>query len=214
MAASAFLIRVSPSRPCSGKITDSNAARHKKALIEVVELWSNYAQETCGNCRHFKRLLDPSEHHDELISDSNVQIVSCSRVTSPNLFAALLKKVIPSRMAEGIVNNLKLIEIEEEHCNLVVVAPGTSYCLCESVQKERSIREPCQSIMVCKIVDSFFSDLAVGDVGQCSLRNRGPFPKDHALCARFPSTRSCCRLCDLPDIRCYVRFRLLNPDLA
>src|SRR5689334_4744939 len=117
----------------------------------------------CDRCIGW--ILHVSQHDQELIATNPGDRVLGSAPGFES-FRDFLKKQIPHRMTQRIVDVLKSVEIEKEESHFVFLPEGASQCFRHSIAKECTIRQSRQSIIVSKELHSFVGDFSIRDVAK------------------------------------------------
>ena len=76
----------------------------------------------------------------------------------------LAQKRVPGIVAEGVVDGLERIEVEQHQRHGLVAAPAAADRMSEAVLEPPSVRQAGQSIMVGEVAHALLGALALGDV--------------------------------------------------
>jgi hypothetical protein len=103
---------------------------------------------------------------------------------APAACADLQQQTVPAFVAEGVVDRLEAVEVEQQHRGAAAVAPCLQQALAQAVVEQRAVGQVGERVVVGEVQDARFGLLAFGDVGEdadvvarLSVRPLAPRPR-------------------------------------
>ena len=92
--------------------------------------------------------------------------VSLSRTQSPSRSRDIAAAVVAGLVAEGVVDDLEAVEVEQHHRNHLFAAVSARHRLVQAVVEQDAVGKLGQRIVVGQVMKAFLVGLDGGDVGK------------------------------------------------
>ena len=116
--------------------------------------------------RHERGVLglgDLRQDHDELVATETSQCVLAPQ-TARQPAGHVDEHLVSHIVAEAVVDDLEIVEVEEQHGQRGGAAPGPNQRLLHAVGEEKSVGEPGQRVVVREVLETLLGLLPLGDV--------------------------------------------------
>ena len=111
------------------------------------------------------RPVDDGCQHREFVPTEACNQIRVADI-QPKPLSDHTKKRVTHRMPQCVVDILEMVEIEKEHCKLLVASLGSPDGLLDLLQEYGSVEKPGKSVMTRAVKTFGFGVLAVGDVAE------------------------------------------------
>src|SRR5262249_61462973 len=143
---------------------DSHAGRGEDVLVAQRKRAHQLTLDPFRNSSGIAHVLDVFEQNSKFIAAKTRHSIAGAQ-TSFETASDRDEQLISNHVAKTVVDILETIEIKEQNCEQIILAPFTvpdRYA--ETIDKERAIREPGQGIMQGIVQQLLFGDFSLGDI--------------------------------------------------
>ncbi len=155
--------------------------------------------EVAGQRAHgiLSRGMQGGQYHDEFVTAQTRNDVAGTGAGAQPL-GGFDQQQIADVVAQGVINVLEVVHVEEQHGQLFTVALGTQQGLLQPQLQAEAVVQTGQRVVVGQVVDVLFGRLAFGDVDKAGDvvdelagsvaddRDGGPFGVNAAILAPVP----------------------------
>ncbi|MCY1330982.1 hypothetical protein D9M69_166320 [compost metagenome] len=116
------------------------------------------------DCGVRRVLAEPFQQHHELVTAQARHGVALANAGAEAL-GHLLQQQVATVMAQGVVEGLEVVEIDQDHRVRVRVAHAAGQHMLQAVEHEATVGQACQLVVEGQAIDLLFGGLAMADVG-------------------------------------------------
>jgi len=133
-------------------------AGHRERLVE-------HGHQLFGHLRRAILAVYAFEQHDEFIAAQARQGVAFAQARR-QLPGHLLQQFVAHMVAQGVVDVLEAVQVDEQHGQLLLVARGAQQRVLQAVVEQQAVRQRRQRVVVRHVVELFLRLLDQGDVAE------------------------------------------------